>query len=71
MLSHFYYFAGSLDHTQRHTECLSSVLTMARPIASLDGCGKQPVYLLDFSVYKPPRELRLNRDEAEVKAREW
>jgi hypothetical protein len=44
---------------------------MARPVASLDGCGKQPVYLLDFSVYKPPEELRLNRDEAEVKARQW
>uniref|UniRef100_A0A383WNU5 FAE domain-containing protein n=1 Tax=Tetradesmus obliquus TaxID=3088 RepID=A0A383WNU5_TETOB len=44
---------------------------MAHPVASLDGCGKLPVYLLDFSVYKPPEELRLNRDEAEVKAKLW
>eukprot|EP00882_Tetradesmus_deserticola_P000497 GHRQ01000548.1.p1 GENE.GHRQ01000548.1~~GHRQ01000548.1.p1 ORF type:complete len:504 (+),score=215.48 GHRQ01000548.1:478-1989(+) len=44
---------------------------MAHPVASLDGRGKQPVYLLDFSVYKPPEELRLIRDDAEAKARQW
>jgi hypothetical protein len=65
-------FAGSFAQYLPHPQdTAAEVLSMARPVASLDGCGKQPVYLLDFSVYKPPEELRLNRDEAEVKARQW
>ena len=30
----------------------------------------RPVYLLDFSVYKPPEELRLDIDEAKRRARD-
>ncbi|KAI8472024.1 MAG: FAE1/Type III polyketide synthase-like protein-domain-containing protein [Monoraphidium minutum] len=37
---------------------------MARPISA------RPVYLLDFSVYKPPEDLRMNVAQAEANARE-
>lgn len=42
-----------------------------RPVASLFGVGREPVYLVDFAVYKPPEELRMNRDAAETNARQW
>lgn len=30
-----------------------------------------PVYLVDFSVYKPPEELRVKQREAEEKGKKW
>ena len=35
---------------------------MARP---------QPVYLVDFSVYKPPEELKLNYPECQKASKKW
>eukprot|EP00879_Flechtneria_rotunda_P028867 GHRR01031100.1.p1 GENE.GHRR01031100.1~~GHRR01031100.1.p1 ORF type:complete len:243 (-),score=83.47 GHRR01031100.1:164-892(-) len=39
--------------------------------ASIASYHKEPVYLVDFSVYKPPEDLRLDRQEAEEKAKSW
>jgi hypothetical protein len=30
-----------------------------------------PVYLVDFSVYKPPEELLVDRDLAEERGKNW
>jgi hypothetical protein len=30
-----------------------------------------PVYMLDFSVYKPPEEYKLDRDSGFVNASKW
>lgn len=43
----------------------------ANAVASLSGPGAQPVYLVDFSVYKPPEELKLNRDVCDDKGKAW
>jgi hypothetical protein len=31
----------------------------------------RPVYLVDFAVYKPPEELRVDRFKAEEQAKHW
>jgi hypothetical protein len=33
--------------------------------------SNQPVYLIDFSVYKPPEELRVDREQAEEHGKHW
>ena len=32
---------------------------------------QQPVYLVDFSVYKPPEELKLNYPECQKASKKW
>lgn len=33
--------------------------------------SREPVYLVDFSVYKPPEELLVDREVAEEKGKSW
>lgn len=40
-------------------------------MALLTSYHPTPVYLVDFSVYKPPEEYKLDRAKAEVTARSW
>ncbi|KAF8069577.1 KCS2 [Scenedesmus sp. PABB004] len=40
-------------------------------MASLTLGGAQPVFLLDYAVYKPPEELRVDRQLAEERGKAW
>eukprot|EP00775_Hariotina_reticulata_P006451 gene6451-6680_t len=40
-------------------------------MASICAHHREPVYLVDFSVYKPPEELRVNLDVAQERGRQW
>jgi hypothetical protein len=33
--------------------------------------GRQPVFLLDFAVYKPHEELRVDREVSEERGKSW
>ncbi len=40
-------------------------------MALLTSYHPSPVYLVDFSVYKPPEEYKLDRAKAEIGGQSW
>lgn len=63
--------AGGATPLQLTAARTSSKDQQQATMALLTSYHPTPVYLVDFSVYKPPEEYKLDRANAEIKGESW